>query len=398
MNLSSNFSEARVAEYPNFYYGPEYFKLTASYGSNVVLGLDRGQNNLSNTIEAARAAQQLLPNLYAFELGNEPDLFGYLSFPMALNASTWTPADDANSEAQWQTAIGEAVAQDHIIQAGNFYLPPAYNYSASYLLSSVSEEATDLKWIRTFSHHNYPQTVANNGTVSLPQLMSHVNITTNVAQYASDVSFARSKGVEYLFGETNSVSGGGSPVISPTFGAAIWVLDYVMRSVSTSVGVKRLYFHHGATDEMNYVWWTEEGVRSPYYGGYVAAEAVAGATCVVPLDMGNDEFAGYAVFDGGCEVKRVVLVNTEFYSGNGTRGVEEFILQGVERRAFTARRVTAESALSRQDEGENPKFGGQSFSNETCGLVGQPLVEAGEIKDESVRFMLRASEALVVEL
>lgn len=154
MNLSSNFSEASVADYPNFYYGPEFFKIVGSYGGTVVLGLDRGQNNISNAVNAAKAAKELIPNLYAFELGNEPDLFGYLAFPIAPNPSTWTPATDAASEAQWQTAVGIALETQHIIQSGNYYLSPAHNYSAQYLLSSPAEEATGLKWIRTFSHHN----------------------------------------------------------------------------------------------------------------------------------------------------------------------------------------------------------------------------------------------------
>lgn len=42
-------------------------------GSNlVVLGLNRGGNNLTNTIEAAKAAKSAIPALYAIELGNEP--------------------------------------------------------------------------------------------------------------------------------------------------------------------------------------------------------------------------------------------------------------------------------------------------------------------------------------
>jgi hypothetical protein len=35
-------------------------------------GLNRGYNNITNTIEAAKAAVREIPNLYALELGNEP--------------------------------------------------------------------------------------------------------------------------------------------------------------------------------------------------------------------------------------------------------------------------------------------------------------------------------------
>jgi hypothetical protein len=55
--------------------------------------------------------------------------------------------------------------------------------------------------------------------------MSHENIAANVEEYAEDVKAAQGMGWEYAFGETNSVSGGGSNVTSPTFGSALWVLD-----------------------------------------------------------------------------------------------------------------------------------------------------------------------------
>lgn len=228
--------------------------------------------------------------------------------------------------------------------------------------------------------------------------MSHVNISADVAQYAADSAYAASKAVEYVFGETNNVSGGGSPVISPTFGAAIWVLDYVTNAVSSGVGIKRLYFHQGATDETNYVWWTLNGVRAPFYGGYVAASALAGGETVITLDEGFDNYSGYAVFGRGGVGKSVVLINTDYFDGNGTRSTQEFVIKGLLGTKVMAKRLTAESALSRQDQGENQVFGGQSFSNETCRPVGEPSVEIVEIKDCSANFVIAASEALLIEL
>ena len=39
----------------------------------------------------------------------------------------------------------------------------------------------------------------------------------------------------------SATCGGGG--ISPTFGAALWIIDYVLQSAL--IGVDRLYFHHG---------------------------------------------------------------------------------------------------------------------------------------------------------
>lgn len=47
--------------------------LAGKYGGSVVLGLDRGKNNISNTIAAAKVAVSQMSNLLAIELGNEPE-------------------------------------------------------------------------------------------------------------------------------------------------------------------------------------------------------------------------------------------------------------------------------------------------------------------------------------
>lgn len=47
--------------------------LAGQYEGSVVLGLDRGKNNITNTIAAAKVATSQMSNLLAIELGNEPE-------------------------------------------------------------------------------------------------------------------------------------------------------------------------------------------------------------------------------------------------------------------------------------------------------------------------------------
>jgi hypothetical protein len=54
-------------------YGPSFISLAADYGGEIVLGLNRRLNNIANTITAAKLAQSEAANLYAIELGNEPN-------------------------------------------------------------------------------------------------------------------------------------------------------------------------------------------------------------------------------------------------------------------------------------------------------------------------------------
>ena len=346
----------------------------------------------------------------------ESAVYPYLGFPIAPNASSWTPLEEATSEAKWQTAVGTAIDSEHVIQAANFYLPPAYGWSAKELFAS--ENASAIKFIKDFSHHNYPQTVATTTQGSPPNLtvlMSHVNIVANVAPYMDDAKVTTALGLEYVFGETNSgegsqhtpnllvhiancssVSGGGSPIISPTFGAGLWVLDYSLRAASSNIS--RIYFHHGSLGNSYYVWWTEAGVASPYYGGYAATKAMAGRAYISPLDDGASNYAGYVVYSAAAKPMKVVLVNTDLFDGNGTRPSESFILTGLCGENATAERLTAASAWSRQDQGQMSSFGGQQFANETCGMFGKAVREYVRIKVGRASFTVAASEALLIEL
>lgn len=163
-----NFSEAGTATLPTRSDGPQLLELVASHGGNVVFGLDRGRNNLSNSISAAIAAKAHLSNLYASELGNEPELFAYLDFPIAPSSSTWTAVAGLHRNPNGRQPSEPPWAKSTSLEAGNFYESPAFGYSAQALLSSALEEATGLKCIRTFSHHTYPQSVAAGPTPSQP--------------------------------------------------------------------------------------------------------------------------------------------------------------------------------------------------------------------------------------
>lgn len=47
--------------------------LASEYAGKVIIGLNRRLDNISNTIAAALVAQKDMDNLYAIELGNEPN-------------------------------------------------------------------------------------------------------------------------------------------------------------------------------------------------------------------------------------------------------------------------------------------------------------------------------------
>lgn len=54
-------------------FGSKFMTLAGTYEGSVVVGLNRGKNNIENTIEAAKVAVRDVRNLLAIELGNEPE-------------------------------------------------------------------------------------------------------------------------------------------------------------------------------------------------------------------------------------------------------------------------------------------------------------------------------------
>jgi hypothetical protein len=322
--------------------------------------------------------------------------------PIAINAGTWTPAIDAESQDNWDILVGSALNTQLIIQAGNSNSAPP-TWGAAELIAT--ENTTTKSYVYDYAHHNYP-----GGT--LTALMSHSDIVSNVAIFNADVTAATGVGKEYVLGETNSgvcpfqssgevgltrvVSGGGAATVSPTFGAALWTMDYVLRAATSNI--KRSYFHHGTLGACYYCWWGRYDMGSPYYGAYAATAAMAGGAYISALDAGTTNYAVYVIYDSSKKPLRALLYNSDYYAGTGTRGTESFVLTGLTATTVKAKRLTAASALSRVDQGSNPTFGGQMFANVTCVIGGTETYESTAVSGGQATFSVKASEALLVYL
>lgn len=109
-------------------------------------------------------------------------------------------------------------------------------------------------------------------------------------------------------------------------------------------------------------WWSSDSVNAPFYGAYFAALAVEGGGSILASDNGTDSFAQYVVYKKEKPFK-VVLVNTEYYSGTGSRSATKFTLTGLENGRVQALRLTgpsSETSVSRlqSDPSLEPSIGG----------------------------------------
>jgi hypothetical protein len=193
-----------------------------------------------------------------------------------------------------------------------------------------------------------------------------------------------------------TVSGGGAATVSPTYSAAMWVLDYSL--YSTTFNAKRLYFHHGTIGACQYCWWGRYSMGAPYYGAYTAATALAGGSKIVMLDSGTTNYATYIIYGSNGKPLRAVLINTDYYSGTPPRGIQSFTLTGITTASVKAKRLTAANTEARVDQGSSPSFGGQEFENGTCVKTGTETYETTTVSGGAATFTVKASEALVVYL
>lgn len=136
--------------------------------------------------------------------------------------------------------------------------------------------------------------------------------------------------IPYMLTEANSLARQGLPLVSDTFGAALWNLDFALHAAS--IGVQRLHLHQGVN--YRYGSWqpieTNRSVRATkpaFYGNAATVDFVgraAGNLTVVELDLQDrgavEEEAVYAAFVDGV-VERLAVVNLRQW--NATDGAEK---------------------------------------------------------------------------
>ena len=74
LQIPVNYTVASPADAPTaLTYGPSFFTLASQLKGEVTVGLNRQLNNQANSLAAGSRAKQSMGNLFAIELGNEPD-------------------------------------------------------------------------------------------------------------------------------------------------------------------------------------------------------------------------------------------------------------------------------------------------------------------------------------
>ena len=265
-------------------------------GWRLIWGLDLGKGTVAEAVAEAKAVQRAAgPQLLAFEIGNEPDLF-----PHEKHRQPNYGYEDWLSEyRRYKAALrGELPG---IPLAG-----PDVAVKTDWVTRFAADEGKDIVLL---THHYYREGQNENSTIQKllgpdPKLRPQLE-TLKAA--------SRSCGVPYRICEVNSFSGGGRPGVSDTMATALWVLDYMFAlatydcsGVNIETGVNQLDFISSYSPIAN----DESGhptAKPEYYGMLAFQLAGKGDLLSTETDTSSPEIKAYATRGTGGALRLTVI-------------------------------------------------------------------------------------------
>ncbi len=269
-------------------------------GWQLIWGLNLGGGTAAEAAEDAEAvAEAAGEKLLAFEIGNEPDLFGRTK---AHRAEEYGYEDYREEYRRYKAAIRARLPK------AQFAGPDAASAGA-WVSRFAADEGKDL---RLLTRHYYRE-CANAGSTFDKLLQPDPKLGPELEEVRAA---SMSSGVPYRICETNSFCGGGKPGVSDRFGAALWVLDYMhtlaaagAAGVNIETGVNQLGFISSYSpigdDERGAYWAAPE-----YYGMLAFAYGGRGERVALDCDAAGMNLTAYAVA-GSDKRLRVTVVNKD---------------------------------------------------------------------------------------
>ncbi|KAL6707248.1 hypothetical protein ACN47E_004236 [Coniothyrium glycines] len=406
--IIQNFATPGADQPANVSLGPRYLESFKTFpkGTQYTVGVtfDSGYEGEEASVkEAAAFYQGIGDDLFAFEVGNEFDVF-----PVDRNTTTWSIQKFVPEWLDRSSAIAKRVISKNkskkLFQAGAFVAPGTISND----LTWTAQAAIDLGiastgLARTYCTHQYFGAACRPVKPTLAgNVMNRTALTQAMRYHESAAAYTTARGLPYVLGETNSIACQGLAGVSDVFGAAIWAIDYAL--YAAAIKVSGIYWHMGTG--YRYAAWqavqngtTTPGPRPLYYGNLFIASALGGANKQVVSISNTSSVAGYAIYSASkpkrpAVLESIVVVNMDVYNSTATptqsRPSVNFALPSNCLRSgskTTVRRLTAAGAEVRD---------GITFAGRTVRLDGKisGRETSEEVKNGAVN--VKASEAVLI--
>jgi hypothetical protein len=296
-------------------------------GWQVLFGLNLGSNNPVNASNEAKFVHKSIgDNLYAFQSGNEPDVYFLGPRPKKYNYD--------NYQQEWATYFS-AIRKE--VPGAAFAGPDVTPYNAGWITSFAQNEDKNIKLI---DGHYYAAGPASDPSINYQTILAPDN---KLPAYLGTLHTAASQhGLHFRISECNSIFGGGKHGVSDVFASALWALDF-MWEVAEYKG-EGVNFHGGRSFFVYSPIAAENGTFTarPLYYGMLAFKYGAVGQAIIPVKYTR---AGYNISAHACvsadSTYTITLINKEVKSSFS------FVIQ-LEKTATNVRvaRLTAQAITS----------------------------------------------------
>jgi hypothetical protein len=352
--------------------------LAADLNAKMILGINLAAGRATIAAAEGRALLSGIGSQYiqAFEIGNEPDLYG--AFP-------WYR--DRRGHLHWSRGrhysllsyIQEFSRWSRVLPAAPLAGPAA---SSPPWMNRLGRLISAEHGLRLVTYHRYPlracvKKPSETGYASIPNLLADSASSGLARGVAPYVRVAHARGVQFRLSEFNSASCSGAKGVSDTFASALWALDALFNMAS--VGVDGVNFH--MLPGSNYELFTpiqmasggwEAFVHPEYYGLLMFSQAFPLGAHLLGDSAPSGPVKVWATQDSS-GVVRVTLINKD---PNAEHGVA---LQVAGATATGSLETLSAPGITSTD---GVAIGGESFGDATMtGTLGPmqttPVVPAG---------------------
>jgi len=380
-------------------------------GSQLILGVNLGQNQPSIAVDYIKAAQSILaPNrILSFELGNESDL--YTSHPYYKDPTNGTTVNVRPSSYTFNQYLSEFANHSSTLRNSFTKMPPLAGTAFAtsiygwmqYFPTFLSNQS---QMVNLITYHYYPLSTCSwsqPGSSTYPSISNLLSDQTSLVpaqKVATFVNQAKQYGTLLSMSEFNSVSCGGASGVSNSFASALWGADVLFNMAS--VGVRSVHLHTGSGGSYSPISFSinrsstattyTPTVNPLYYGMLLFAQATANNSQLLPVSSqtsGNANVKVWATMDNQ-NVVRVVAINKDLNaSGNAE------IKLSSPRSTGSLVRLTASSASATT----GVTLGGQTFDGTIDGSpIGKSTSTNIEPKNGIYTFSLPPASAALLTI
>ena len=271
--------------------------LLAATGWKVIYGLNHISNSPANIAsEAKYVADKFGDSLIGFEIGNEPDLY----YENGYRPSTYTFSDFMG---EWQAYYNAILA---VVPHAQITGPASSNNYKGYTVPFAQNKGSEVNMVTQHYYRADGQSASSTMDLLLtadPKLPIELQ-KINAAAKAASIPMG------YRIDEANSFYYGGSSTVSPAYGTALWILDFLF--INAENGCSGVNMHGGGNASYSPI--VDNGsislaARPEYYGMLMFSMAANGTVLTTETTVSTINFTSHAVAQN--DGSTMVLLNNK---------------------------------------------------------------------------------------